>query len=63
MLRCGAAGCGFSLLELMLVMALALTLLAMALASWRGLLERWTLRTQAQILVEDMRYALSLIHI
>lgn len=57
MLRCGAAGCGFSLLELMLVMALALTLLAMALASWRGLLERWTLRTQAQILVEDMRYA------
>jgi type IV fimbrial biogenesis protein FimT len=57
MLRPGGAGAGFSLLELMLVMAVALTLVALALPSWRGLLERWTLRTEAQTWVDDLRYA------
>lgn len=48
---------GFSLLELMVVTAVALTLAALALPSWRSLLERWTLRTEAQALVDDLRYA------
>lgn len=48
---------GFSLLELMVVTAIALALAALALPSWRSLLERWMLRTQAQALVDDLRYA------
>jgi type IV fimbrial biogenesis protein FimT len=48
---------GFTLLELMVVSAVALTLAALALPSWRSLLERWTLRTEAQALVDDLRYA------
>ena len=48
---------GFSLLELMVVTAIALTLAALALPSWRSLLERWMLRAQAQALVDDLRYA------
>ena len=48
---------GFSLLELMVVTAIALALAALALPSWRSLLERWMLRAQAQALVDDLRYA------
>jgi type IV fimbrial biogenesis protein FimT len=48
---------GFSLLELMVVTAMALALAALALPSWRSLLDRWTLRTEAQALVDDLRYA------
>jgi type IV fimbrial biogenesis protein FimT len=54
----GALGArGFSLLELMVVLALALGLAALAVPSYQGLLQRWALSTEAQALVEDLRHA------
>lgn len=48
---------GFTLLELMVVLGLTLALASLALPSLRGLLLRWTLETEAQTLVDDLRYA------
>ncbi|MEI7784918.1 MAG: GspH/FimT family pseudopilin [Betaproteobacteria bacterium] len=48
---------GFSLLELMVVLGLTLILATLALPSLRGLLVRWTLESEAQSLLDDLRYA------
>jgi type IV fimbrial biogenesis protein FimT len=50
---------GFSLLELMVVTAMALALAALALPSWRSLLDRWTLRTQALARAQPVSLCLS----
>jgi type IV fimbrial biogenesis protein FimT len=48
---------GFSLLELMVVLALALVLTALAVPSYQGLMQRWALSREAQTLVDDLRHA------
>ncbi len=48
---------GFSLLELMVVLALTLVLAALGLPSYQGLLQRWALNHEAQALVDDLRHA------
>jgi len=54
----GASGVrGFSLLELMVVLALASVLATLAIPSYQALLQRWALRTEAQALVDDLRHA------
>jgi type IV fimbrial biogenesis protein FimT len=52
-----ARNSGFTLLELMVVLGLTLALATLAQPSLRGLLLRWTLETEAQILLDDLRYA------
>lgn len=52
-----APAAGFSLLELMVVLGLTLTLATLALPSWRGLMVRWALESEAQTLLDDLRYA------
>ncbi len=48
---------GFSLLELLVVLTLALALAALALPSFRMLIVRWALQTEGQALVDDLRFA------
>jgi type IV fimbrial biogenesis protein FimT len=48
---------GFSLLELMVVLSLALALAALALPSFRSLAVRWSLQAEGQALVDDLRFA------
>ena len=48
---------GFSLLELLVVLSLALALAGLALPSFRTLLVRWALQTEGQALVDDLRFA------
>lgn len=48
---------GFSLLELLVVLGLALALAALALPSFRSLVVRWVLQTEGQALVDDLRFA------
>lgn len=48
---------GFSLLELLVVLTLALALAALALPSFRTLIVRWALQTEGQALVDDLRFA------
>jgi type IV fimbrial biogenesis protein FimT len=48
---------GFSLLELLVVLSLALALAALALPSFRSLVVRWALQTEGQALVDDLRFA------
>ena len=48
---------GFSLLELLVVLSLALALAGLALPSFRTLVVRWALQTEGQALVDDLRFA------
>lgn len=50
---------GFTLLEVMLVLTLALLLAALAVPAYQPLLTRWALAREAQTLVEDLRHARS----
>jgi len=48
---------GFSLLEIMLVLALVALLFTLALPACQGLLQRWALSREAQTLADDLRHA------
>lgn len=55
--RAPGLSAGFTLLELLMVMALAATLTLLALPSFQGLLAKRKVQHAAQALVEDLRFA------
>ena len=58
-LRAPLRATGLTLLELLMVLGLTLAMATLALPPMRNLLLRWALETEAQTLVDDLRYARS----